>query len=262
MKVDVYSLGPSKSSAIYGPCLVSFDHDFLLNPEGDCCQGFFSSEGIIALADLFFPTGIKDIKNGLRIPIEGKEIGKSNLMKKLSETGESISETRGHVIKEYGVGSSQNSYMAQVQKMVGSTTSFLDFVSKDSRDILIVTHNANPQQHLFLRKKNLDFGPCGIHSAEIETLDPESSTYTGTINWSDYVERCNPTDRFIACTLPQEVAKDIGDSYSPFFVRNSETFLGAGYQLTLLPDFNKAIRKYVNETIAMSQNSQKATTTK
>lgn len=241
MKVDVYNIEEDER---FGPDLISFDHDFLLNPQ-KMCGSFFSDEGIQYFADLFFPNEMRKIENGLKKRITIQKIRTvSSLSDKLANTQRTINEARRLVIDKYDVGSPENSYMMMVQSHVENISAFLKYVSENSRDVFVMTHNAKPVEWNRKESSQFLFNVVSINGAEVKTMDPESQTYTGTISWSDYIERIDSTSRFIAHPIPEEVGFK---NMKGFFVRDVgvNPFTG-GYHFTMISEFNRAMGSYVN----------------
>ncbi|MEK6918065.1 MAG: hypothetical protein AABW51_03890 [Nanoarchaeota archaeon] len=244
MKVDVYGIGEIEG---FGPIIASFEHDFLLNP-GNMYRELFPRDGIGDFTNLFFPEDMRKIENDLKRKISIQEIKKSSsLSDKLSKSESTIKEVRRDIINKYGVSSSENSYMVMIQDQVENMSSFLKYVLNNSRDVFVTTHNARPVSWDKKRLDQISFGVVGINSARVETMDPESQTYTGKVFWFDRLEKCNPTSEFIAHPLPEEAGFRKRDG---LFVRDTRINpLTGGYHFTLLPEFDKAIEIYVNEIV-------------
>ena len=241
MDVDIYSLEENKD---YGPIFVSFDHELLLELLER--NKLFSDEGMKYFTEMFFPKNMREIRNGLKMTIPSKEIKKSSLVDKLSESESNIHKKRGDVLDKYGVSSPENYKMVQVQKEMGNMFNFSKYILENSKDVFITTHNAKPTIWDHRRVKEIS-GLCSIYSADINTRDSESQTYTGSVHWSDNIERVNSTSQFIAQKIPKEIGFQNRDG---LFVRSKGTnALTGGYHFTLLSEFDKTIEKYVNKTI-------------
>lgn len=246
MIVDIYSIGPEIRKN-WGPHLISFDHNFLINPSGPCAR-YIPEEIISEFAEFFLGEKTETLKNGLEreISLRSHLHILSSIKHNILETAKRVKENRGRVIDLYDVGSKENSHMVKTQTYLGLIQNFLDTVIKNERDIIVVSHNANPsypKNKLSGIFKTQHCGGCSIHSAGLETVDYESKTYTGRISWSDGIENCSPTDIFIAHRVPKKAR--LSENQEIWIRPAEDNCLTGGYHFTLLPSFDNSMREYI-----------------
>ena len=138
MLVGVYSVGPEPSKG-YGPHMLSFDHEFLLDPAGPCpdhVKGDHMKEfGYLFMGD--------SIKNGVKRQLEIGENRESllSLVSGLESDLEVVGDNRGEIIDNYRIGSPENSHMVRVQDFFGRTINFLRYSEEHNRNLVGITHN-------------------------------------------------------------------------------------------------------------------------
>lgn len=99
----------------------------------------------------------------------------------------------------------------------------------------------------FLREYSCGWarGLCSIDSVIITYGDIKKRIYAGLVNWSDNVERYNPTDRWVAHPVPKDANMNISLLIRPTVISN----ISYGYDFTLLPEFDNFLKGHIEHTI-------------
>ena len=261
MIIDVYSVG-KEIAKNFGPHMISFEHT-LLDPWQFSYNYQLPTEVLTQLGGLFFSPAeliedqTRELKNGankiIRLGVHGLAL-EAMVLEKLPKAIERLQEGRGPVITRYGVESNENEGMMQFQDYVKGMQALITYALENKRDLFAVTHNARPRwsaeradgKTISMPRKDTNASAgcaCGIHGARINTVDAESRTYTGEIEFSDGIEGFRGRDAWIAHPIPAEVGFK---HRRELYIRGSRgNCLTGGYHFTLIPEVDRALRDYI-----------------
>jgi len=262
MIIDVYS-ADDRLTEEEGPAMMSTDHPLLLSPGEMSCAPYLPLVAIGKLRELFFRgTELSNPVNGPKNNVkhivaltQDRAILQEIVSKYLPVAIKLVDHNREDVIDKFGVASTENGDMVRTQDYVEGIARLLKHSIQGGKDLVVFTHNANPQypvlgigSRLPRVKKEAPLWLGGIHSAQIKTIDPESRTFTGEVKWSDYIERCHPTSRWVAHPIPEEVRfKHSGQ----VFVRDIDSFFG--YNFTASTEANVKLREYIMPLVEQAE---------